>query len=119
MEICHQCRAQNTCPVKWELAVICEAITSHLLLRDITIPTEEVQVQEIMDASEKKTVFSHVIGARDDCHKPIICPKDYPVDYHNRKGFLKSSFYKDLWIVACVSGISFFFGQDVSMTRVF
>lgn len=36
---------------------------------------------------EEKTGFSLVTGAIDGCHIPIICPKDKPEDYHNKKGF--------------------------------
>ena len=39
-----------------------------------------------MDEFEGKTGFPQV-RAIDGCHIPIICPKDDPEDYHNRKGF--------------------------------
>ena len=66
---------------------ICEAITSHLLSRYISLPAEEEQVKEIMDEFEDRNGFPQVIGAIDGCHIPIICPKDDPEEYHNRKGF--------------------------------
>ena len=66
---------------------VCKAITCHLLSRYLSIPIEEVQVQEIMEEFEGKTGFPQVIGGIDGCHIPIICPKDDPEDYHNRKGF--------------------------------
>ena len=59
----------------------------YLLSRFISILTDEVQVQEIMDGFERKAGFPQVIGAIDGCHIPIICPKDVPEDYNNRKGF--------------------------------
>lgn len=55
---------------------VCEAITRHLLSRYLSIPIDEVQVQEIMEEFEGKTGFPQVIGAIDGCHIPIICPKD-------------------------------------------
>lgn len=57
---------------------VCEAITCHLLSRYLSIPIDEVQVQEIMEEFEGKTGFPQVIGAIDGCHIPIICPKDDP-----------------------------------------
>ena len=66
---------------------VCEAITCHRLSRYLSIPIDEVQVQEIMEEFEGKTGFPQVIGGIDGCHIPIICPKDDPEDYHNRKGF--------------------------------
>ena len=66
---------------------ICKAITCHVLSRYISIPIDEVQVQEIIDESEEKTGVPQVIGAIDGCDIRIICSKDDPEDYHNRKGF--------------------------------
>lgn len=40
-----------------------------------------------MDEFGGKTRFPLVTGAIDGCPIPIICPKDDPEDYHNRKGF--------------------------------
>lgn len=40
-----------------------------------------------MDEFEGNTGFPQVIGAINGCHIPIICPKDDPEDYHQRKGF--------------------------------
>ena len=70
---------------------VCKAITYHLLSRYMRFPIDKVPVQEIMDEFEGKTGFPQVIGATDGCHIPIICPKDDPEDYHNRKGFYSSN----------------------------
>ena len=51
---------------------VCKAITCHLLLRYISIPIDEVQVQEIMDEFEGKTGFPRANGAIDGCHIPFV-----------------------------------------------
>ena len=91
----------------------------YLLSRFISIPTDEVQVQEIMDGFEGKAGFPQVIGAIDGCHIPIICPKDVLEDYNNRKGFYSFILPRFVDIVAHVFVISTFLGQDVYMTREF
>ena len=40
-----------------------------------------------MDEFEGNAGFPQVIGAINGYHIPIVCPKDDPEDYHNRKGF--------------------------------
>ena len=40
-----------------------------------------------MDEFEGNAGFPQVIGAINCYHIPIVCPKDDPEDYHNRKGF--------------------------------
>ena len=40
-----------------------------------------------MDEFEGNAGFPQVIGVVNGYHIPIVCPKDDPEDYHNRKGF--------------------------------
>ena len=50
---------------------VCKAITSHLVSRYISTQTDEVQLQEFMEASEGKKRFPQVIGVIDGYHIPI------------------------------------------------
>ena len=64
----------------------CEVITSKLMSKYVYIP-QDCRLREVVDGFETCWGFPQVAGAIDGSHIPIICPKDNPSDYYNRKGF--------------------------------
>ena len=64
----------------------CEVITSKLMSKYVYIP-QDSRLCEVVDGFETRWGFPQVAGAIDGSHIPIICPKDNPSDYYNRKGF--------------------------------
>ena len=64
----------------------CEVVTTKLLSRYVYIP-QESRLREVVDGFEVRWGFPQVAGAIDGTHIPIVCPKDSPSDYYNRKGF--------------------------------
>ena len=65
----------------------CEVVTTKLLSRYVNIP-QESRLREVVDRFEVRWGFPQVAGAIDGTHIPIVCPKDSPSDYYNRKGFV-------------------------------
>ena len=63
----------------------CQAITSNLLKRYVSIPQDEL-LGEVMRGFESCWGFPQVAGAIDGSHIPIIRPEECASDYFNRKG---------------------------------
>ena len=74
-------------PTVGEIVIeMCEVITSKLMSKYVYIP-QDSRLREVVGAFETRWRFPQVAGAIDGSHIPIICPKDNPSDYYNRKGF--------------------------------
>ena len=65
---------------------VCTSIVNALRQRYIRIPTGE-DAQTVVDGFLHTWGFPQCFGAIDGSHIPILTPKDYPLDYYNRKGF--------------------------------
>ena len=65
---------------------VCTSIVNVLRQRYIRIPTGE-DAQTVVDGFLHTWGFPQCFGAIDGSHIPILTPKDYPLDYYNRKGF--------------------------------
>ena len=64
----------------------CEVITLKLMSKYVYIP-QDSRLCEVVEGFETRWGFPQVAGVIDGLHIPIICPKDNPSDYYNRKGF--------------------------------
>lgn len=65
---------------------VCQAILDLLLPRFIVIASRE-RLDEIKQGFLIKSGLQQCVGALDGSHIPILAPKEFHADYHNRKGF--------------------------------
>ena len=65
---------------------VCQAIVDILLPKYIQVPRGTL-LEAIIDGFESKWGYPQCVGAIDGSHIPIVAPKEFPADYHNRKGW--------------------------------
>lgn len=58
-----------------------------ILVSQIKMPTDEKDIQDIVDGFLRYHLYPQCVGAIDGCHLPIIGPDEFAADYYNRKGW--------------------------------